>query len=55
MRVELALLAGEARWGRREIMLGAANPVGSFRVYRASPKPGDEAAIVLDGNTLCEI
>jgi hypothetical protein len=33
----------------------ALRDIGSFRVYRASPKPGDEAAIVLDGNTLCEI
>jgi hypothetical protein len=54
MRVELALLDGDTLLGRREIVVGATQQIGSFPFYRASPKLGNEAAIVLDGNTLCE-
>jgi hypothetical protein len=54
MRVELALLDGDTLLGRREIVIGATQQIGSFPFYRASAKPGNEAAIVLDGNTLCE-
>lgn len=55
MRVELALLDGDPRLGRREIVVGATLQIGSFPLYRACPKLGNEVAIVLDGNTLCEI
>ena len=55
MRVELALLDGDTQLGRREIVVGATQQVGSFPLSRPSPKLGNGAALVLDGNTQCKI
>ena len=55
MRVELALFDRDALLDRREILAAATQQTESSPFYRTRRKLGNETAIVLNGNTLCEI
>jgi hypothetical protein len=55
MRVELALFDRDALLDRREILAAATQQTESSPFNRASHKLGNEAAMVLNGNTLREM
>lgn len=55
MHVDLTLLDGDTLLGRKEMLIGATQQIGTFSLDRGSSNLGDEAAIVQNGNTLCEI
>lgn len=55
IHVDLTLLDGDTLLGRKEMLIGATQQIGTFSLDRGSSNLGDEAAIVQNGNTLCEI
>jgi hypothetical protein len=55
MCIEVALFAGDTLLDRRGILAVATQQTESSPFYRTRRKLGNETAIVLNGNTLCEI